>query len=132
MTGVDGELLAHTSPLDVHISFPAAERTISQTLDLIVESIQRSSGVQIGRAPAFDGGPGYFETERVTVGAQNEEARRVLSRTTMVPGQPKFSWTLTHMPDVRSYTLSLNPVLMEATQTPEGRQMGIQIYWPKP
>jgi hypothetical protein len=88
-----GRLVAQTSPLEKRIRFPAQERSMKDTLDLILKPLNVTDFVQF-RNPTLP---------RATVGADNEKARDVLGKIFHQPGSAKASWNLIYDPDPRAY-----------------------------
>jgi len=116
-----GRVVEHTSPLDVRISLPEQERTISQTLDVLVQAINTTGSWGLER-PTI-GPPGYFDGVRVRIGARNEAARDVLARIVKIPGGPKFAWGITSLAELRR-------VGVEAIVPGIGIQL-LELHWPK-
>jgi hypothetical protein len=124
----NGGIVTSVSPLDLRITMPEEERTMADTLAVLIRAINATSKIPVVR-PTI-GGKGHFDIVRVRVGAQNEPARDVLSRILRVPGQPKFSWTLDYMPDLRTYVLGFRRIQVERVLG-DGSTELVEILWPK-
>jgi hypothetical protein len=122
-----GQSVPCVRPLDFRISFPEKERTISETLDVLVQSINATGKLRLNR-PTM-GGRGYFDGVRVRVGAQNEVARDVLARILKRTGGPRFAWEISTMPDPPVYLLGFRRVGMEITVPGVGPRL-VELQWP--
>ncbi len=118
----DGQIVEQVPPLDRRVSFPEAERTLADTLNLI------SSAINVKLMVEFAGGP--KKSRRVLIGANNEVAREVVARTMRMPGGTKASWTLSYMPDLHAYLLGARPVEVEVTAPGVVTQLQT-LFWPK-
>jgi len=120
--GKDGRVVEQIPPLDRRVSFPEAERTEADTLNLICRTINVELMVQ------FTGGS--EKSRRMRIGANNEVARDLLARIVKVPGAPKVSWVLSYMPDLQRYLLGLRSVEAEIPVPGGGTQLK-PVLWPK-
>ena len=142
---IDGRTPGYASPLDVAISFPAEDRSLEETIELILRAINEvERGPLTGRHP-FTGqeqyawqGPEidgsqislYHHAHRVLVGANQEGARYVLARALRIPGKIKIIWDMRYDPLYKNYILNFQPLLEEVlTSTGEARLR--RIYWPE-
>ena len=140
----DGRNLGYASPLDVSISFPPEDRSLGQTLELILRTINEAARGPFTGRHTFTGqeqyaweGPKflrpqellYHHAHRVRVGANAERARDVLARALRIPGEIKFTWDMRYDPLYKNYTLNFQPLAEEVlTSTGEARLR--RIYWP--
>jgi hypothetical protein len=120
----NGRLTPQQSAFDTAISFPQAERSGYETLELIIGEISAIIGkhIGIGTVPI-----NYLSQQKVTIGAQNEPARQVLIRsfaglrwinsyTALAPQQ--ISWQLFYAPDARMYFVNLHGVVAKGAEPP--------------
>ena len=72
-----GALVNASSPLDSKVTFPYQERTVGEIVDLILQQVSKTSGVQIsvGEAPL-----NLILQTRTSLGASDEAARNVFGR----------------------------------------------------
>jgi hypothetical protein len=110
-----GKMVKQVLPLDRIISLPEQERSLNDTLDIILRPLNVTPIVQF-RDPNLP---------RVTIGAQNEIARNVLSKALRHPGMGKLGWILLYDPQAKSYIFRINGVQAE---TPQGLR---SVYWPR-
>ena len=141
----DGRNLGYASPLDVSISFPPEDRSLEQTIELILRTINEAARGPFTGRHTFTGqeqyaweGPKflrpqellYHHAHRVRVGANAERARDVLARALRIPGEIKFTWDMRYDPLYKNYTLNFQPLAEEVlTSTGEARLR--RIYWPE-
>ena len=118
----EGQQTVQAPPLDRRITFPEAERTLAETLNLICDAINVRLMAQ------FTGGPD--KSRHVRIGTNNEIAREVLARTMRMPGGTKIAWVLNYMPDLHLYTLGIRPVQIEVSG-PNGVGHLQTLFWPK-
>jgi len=122
-----GVLVNQLSPLDVRISFPEAERTLSETVEVIFQSVRNSGGIPITEfASQFQG----FKKPRLRFGASNEIARDVLEKAFRRPGGSKYSWSLRYDPQIKSYLFFLVGIQVEVP-IPGGSAGLRPLSWPK-
>jgi len=122
-----GVLVNQHSPLDAKISFPEAERTWRETIDIIYQSIRNAS-----HAPITDLGHPMqdSDTTRLRLGARDDIARDVLAKALRRPGRSKFSWILRYDPQNKIYTIVL--IGVQAEVPIQGGGTGIlPLAWPK-
>ncbi len=117
----EGRLVDQVPPLDRRITFPAADRTLADTLKLICDSINVRLMVE------FRGGP--EKSRHVMIGSNNEVAREVLARAMRLPGGMKISWVLSYMPDLQAYLLGSRAAQAEIMNA-NGTELQT-LYWPK-
>lgn len=135
----------YVSPLDMKISFPAADRSLSETIDLIYKTIKDTGRGPISGQEPLSGRPQYawdgpvltgnhtlpyFKGVRVTVGANDEVARNVLAKALRIPGQHKVSWSMLYAPNTRQYFVNLSGVQVEVRDISGDVQLS-NIFWPK-
>ena len=135
-TTKEGRLVAQNAPLDTRISFPEADRSLLDTLNLIVKGIAAKSQMQLLLGPSAP--PRYFVEKKIRVGAQDEPARNVLARALRIPGNTKLSWHVTSAPASPTpssskdtpYFFVLMPVEVEVLVPGRGVQLQA-VTWPK-
>jgi hypothetical protein len=136
-TTKEGRLVTQTAPLDTRISFPEAERSLLDTLNLISKNVAAKGQVQLLLGPTVP--PRYFVEKKIRVGAQDEPARNVLARTLRIPGNTKLSWHVTSAPASTAalgntketlYFFVLLPVEVEILVPGRGVQLQA-VTWPK-
>lgn len=118
----NGVLVPNRSPLEVNITFPELQRSPLETLEVIATAIRAASGerVEVMSAPF----QGLASKALISIGAANEQARSVLTRTLSTPfsnvgtakvPQIKLAWRLLYDPGQRTYGLNVHQVMVEAT-----------------
>jgi hypothetical protein len=122
-----GVLVNQLSPLDARISFPEAERTMSETIEVIFQSIRNSGHASVTEfASRFQG----FKNPRLRLGASNEIGRDVLAKAFRRPGGSKYSWSLRYDPENKGYLFFL--VGVQAEVPIPGGGTGLRpLSWPK-
>jgi len=125
-----GQPVKRQLPLDTVISFPAQDRTLQATIDLILKSISASARFSFLQGPG--GPPQSYSTIHVTIGANAEPARNVLARTLHIPGDSKMRWSVTPTPNppMTGYFFTLVPTKREITDARGGLQLQLMV-WPK-
>jgi hypothetical protein len=108
----EGEWQDHASILSVPISIPQARRTTYETLKAICSAVSERAGVKvdIGTVPL-----NLVLSSRAEIGATNELARSVLTRT-LNATETDLDWLLLFDPGVKFYALNLLPVATRARQ----------------
>jgi hypothetical protein len=119
----DRNVIQRASPLSYTISFPEQERSLQDTVALIAESAGKAAGVKFVEGSTIS----WFRTAKVRIGAQNETAREVLSRTFRYPLRQKISWSLHFDPQNNVYGIFLRGVQAE-TQFPDGVRL-MPVFW---
>jgi len=101
-----GDLVQQTPVLDVAISVAAEERIMSETIELIRESLAQRIRTRVINS-AF--GENLLRQVTVTVGGREESARTVLSRTlsALSATQGGLRWRLLYDPDSKDYALNV-------------------------
>ena len=120
-----GTIVRQNNPLDQRISFPEADRTLTETLELIYRSAgtaAHSTIVRVAPSPSKS-------LDRVILGARNEVARDVLARALRRPGQVKRMWSLRYDPQYKLYGIWFQTLRTETTTS--GRTVLAPVYWPK-
>jgi hypothetical protein len=141
---VSGREAGYRSPLDVTISFPAADRSLVETVELIFRSIEEAErGPSTGRHPftgqeqfAWYGPVVVIGDERqlgrgnsVRIGANGEVARVVLARALRNPGATKKIWDMRYSIGLERYIVSFAGLRTEVvTSTGETRLRTLR--WP--
>jgi hypothetical protein len=109
----DGSMARAQSPLDTIVSFPAEERTLLQTVLLILSSIESQSGTHISLGMA----PGHVMMQKISVGAHNITARdallvalNALDARDLEMGAPllRMSWAMLYQADEQGYYFNLD------------------------
>jgi hypothetical protein len=97
--------------LDNTISFPYAERTVLDTVGLLLSVLEQRSGVKVGLGTV----PGSaMAATHVSLGAINEPARDVLLRALHATA-PNISWRLLYAPfPINAYYLNIRFVLQKS------------------
>jgi hypothetical protein len=140
---IDSRQASYASPLDVRISFPAAARSLVETVELIFRSIEEAERGPFTGRHTFTGqeefawyGPVMLMDERalnatepVRIGASGEAARTVLARALRIPGRVKTTWDMRYSPHGAHFVVSFKAVRTEVvTSTGETRLRTVQ--WP--
>jgi hypothetical protein len=108
----DGSMALAQPPLDTIVSFAVEERTLLQTVSLILSSIESQSGTHIALGMA----PGHVMTQKISVGADNITARdalllalNALDARNLEMGAPllQMSWAMLYQADERGYYFNL-------------------------
>jgi hypothetical protein len=139
---VSGREAGYRSPLDVTISFPAEDRSLVETVELIFRSIEEAErGPSTGRHPftgqeQFAWGPvvsigdeRQLGRANSVIGANGEAARDVLARALRNPGAPKMTWNMMYSPGAERYIVWL-AVLQTEVVTSTGETRLRTVRWP--
>ena len=103
--GANGSMRNVTPVMSRPVAFPYAERSVLDTLQLIVDSVSQVSGVRVLLlSTPFHYSPSP-ETDKVTLGATGEEARVVIAN--LVAKLAPMSYRLLYDPGQKTYYLSL-------------------------
>jgi hypothetical protein len=91
--------------LDLAVSFPAQDRSVSDAIEQVCAGLSQASGsrVWMGVVPV-----GPFLTSRTQIGASGEPARRVLLRLLNEVGMP-LTWRFNNIPMDGSWVLNVVP-----------------------
>jgi len=133
--GEQGQWVSTMSPLDARISFPAKDRTLGATIDLIASAVSEATGIKVQASIRLLGITSIFEVARTPVGAQNEVARDVLAKAfrEMRLGEgrpvPMMWWNLEyligHESNKYAYRLKVQTVYYVTPETAIN-----EVYWP--
>jgi hypothetical protein len=133
--GEQGQWVSTMSPLDARISFPAKDRTLGATLDLIASAVSEATGIKVQANIRRLGVTSVFEVASTPVGAQNEVARDVLAkafREMREEGRriPMMWWNLEYLigHESNKYAYRLNIQNVHYV-TPEKAYN--EVYWPE-
>jgi hypothetical protein len=129
LRGALGSLTNASPALDAKVTLAYQERTAGETLDAILKQVSQSAGVQIalGRAP-FNA----LATTRVSIGANDEAARSVISRLllalasrTLADGSVAslMAYHLYYDPGMRYYMMNIHGV-------PQSQSNGVFVATP--
>ena len=111
----DGSMARAQSLLDTIVGFPVEERTLLQTVSLILSSIESQTGTHISLGMA----PGHVMTQKISVGADNITARdalllalNALDARNLEMGAPllQMSWAMLYQADERGYYFNLHAI----------------------
>lgn len=121
-----GDDVVVTPILDTRISFPEADRTLRETLDIVYQTVTRASGQRVVNVDPFP--TRFFTSTRIILGARNEAARDVLRKALTVPGGPLYSFRVRYDPELQVFGIWHNPVYREVVIDTETRLQ--QLVWP--
>jgi hypothetical protein len=122
----NGTMVKTLPPLDSIISFPEVERSLGETIDLILKTAAAKAQLQIFQMFVDNN---YLRTTRLKLGAKNQLARTVLSAALRRPGGPKQSWSLRFDPESGVYGIGFVNVDREVSIR---GSIGLQrLNWPK-
>jgi hypothetical protein len=125
-----GTMIQQVNPLDFRISFPEADRTVAETLNLIyrgIDTITKMRGFAfIPVGPRVES----FNRVNVRVGANNEIARDVLARTLRHQGLPRIVWSVRFDPGAKTYGVWFQPAQEEVLVPGHGVVLR-SLPWPK-
>jgi len=118
-----GTLQLANPPLDTRVSFPARDRTVLETINLI------ASLTKAGSTEGPSGPPQGFTSPHGTTSANDEVARDVLARILKIPGYPKYSWSRTTITGFGAFLL-FSPVRVERVLD-DGSSVPEDLVWPQ-
>jgi hypothetical protein len=112
--GKDGSMMEINSPLGTDVSFPAQQRTLLETISLILDTIGNRTGIHI----EVGVGPSYIMTQSISMGADQISARDALllalnasdgNLLQMGISPLRMSWAMLYQADEKRYYLNLYP-----------------------
>jgi len=113
-----GQMVNISAILDVPISLPEEERPPMAIVEAICQALSRETQTTV-----FKGTAPLNLHQRIRVGAANEPARDVLTRT-LANTKRRLSWKLYYDPTLKVYALNINPVRdpLQGKIDPTGRR----------